>query len=216
VSPARRALPGALLLGLLALATAARAADLSLEDLMRGMASAPGVVLRFHEVKEVSLLAAPLETRGELYFVPPDRLARITTEPGHAALWVDGDRVRVSDEASGDVIDLAGDPVAKLFVDNFVVLFRGDLGALRERYAVRFTSDGDAWSLTLTPRSAPIDRFIASIELSGRGSVMRSMRMDERDGDRVTTTFEDVDVDHHFSDEEIARLFAPNGTGSVR
>jgi outer membrane lipoprotein-sorting protein len=207
---ARSAAPAAgALLALLAAAAAQPADSLTLEQLMEGMASASGVAAKFREVKEVSLLSRPLETRGELYFVPPDRMARLTTEPSRAWLIVDGERVQLGDETGVEPIDLTGDPMASLFVENFVVLFRGDLDALRARYDVSFEARGDAWTLTLVPSRAPVDRFIESITLRGDARLMREMRVLEKDGDRVHTLFEDIEVDRRFSDAELRRLFSP-------
>lgn len=195
-------------------AVGARAEPATLEDVMDGMSKAAGIAAQFREVKEMALLIQPLETRGELYFIPPDRLARITTEPGRAHLRVHGDHVQLLDETGGEAIDLSGDPVARLVVENFIVLFRGDVAALRERYEVDFHADATTWTLSLTPRRAPVDRFVARIELRGEGRVLRSMLLLERDGDQAETFFEEVDVDHHFSPAEIERLFAPPKTGA--
>ena len=43
------------------------------------MAATRGVAAEFRESREVALLVEPLESRGLLYFVPPDRMARFTT-----------------------------------------------------------------------------------------------------------------------------------------
>ena len=58
----------------------------SLEGLMAGMASARGVVAEFHETKEIALLRAPIESRGVLHFVPPDRLVRRVVDPAPSEL----------------------------------------------------------------------------------------------------------------------------------
>jgi hypothetical protein len=75
-----RGIAGLVLL-VLFLATPREAAALELGELLRGMASAPGVHARFHETKEIALLSAPIEADGEIFFVPPRRFARITTRP---------------------------------------------------------------------------------------------------------------------------------------
>ena len=75
-------------LAALGLAAAAAAATPELDEILRRMASARGVEAPFEERKEIALLAQPLETRGVIYFVPPDRFARFTTSPGASALVV--------------------------------------------------------------------------------------------------------------------------------
>jgi outer membrane lipoprotein-sorting protein len=126
---------------LLALPSAAgtRAAEEppTLEALMKGMAGASGVVARFREEKRLALLSEPVESRGTLYFVPPNRLSRETTEPSASRLVIDGNRVSFRDAAGGDAMDLSASPIAREYVSNFIVLFNGDLDALRERYPDR-------------------------------------------------------------------------------
>ncbi len=189
---------------------------LTLEQLMRGMAGTKGVVADFRERKDLALLDAPLESRGTIYFIPPDRLARHTTSPSVTDLIIDGNRFRFRDQAGGDDVDLSQSPVARQFVENFVVLFNGDLKALRQRYEVDFHADGDRWELHLTPRHAPMKSLISSFVLRGAGRALREMVMVETDGDRTTTTFDRVETDHAFGPDEIRRLFAAPGPDGSR
>jgi len=172
------------------------------------MADTPGVVAHFVERKELALLDQPLETRGTMYFVPPDRLARHTEAPGASTLIIDGDRLLFRDEAGGDDVNLASNPLARVFVDNFIVLFNGDLEELKRRYETGFATHGDDWTLTLQPRDVPLNRLIASITLHGDASGMREMVLLEKAGDRTTTTFADVDAQHVFAPAEIGAAFS--------
>jgi len=181
--------------------------ELTLETLMRRMAASSGVVANFHEVKELALLDAPLDSRGTLHFVAPDRLLRETTSPNVARLIVQDERISYRDAAGSEDIDLAENPVARQFVDNLIVLFNGDLPALRDRYEIEFAADGRAWRLALTPRRAAMRHFIARIALSGDGPALQQLVINEADGDRTTTTFTDVVTDHTFADAELKRLF---------
>jgi hypothetical protein len=178
-----------------------------LEALMAGMARTRGVLAEFRETKEIALLEAPLESRGLLHFVPPDRMLRRTLEPAPSTLLVDGARVVFRDAGGAAPLDLSADPSAREFVDNFTTVFRGDLAALRRRYEARFESGPGGWRLVLEPRDTRLRRFVASLTLSGAGASMREMVLVERDGDRTVTRFERVDPDHAYTPEEIAGLF---------
>ena len=57
---------------------ATHSGDLTLDDLLGHMATTRGVVADFREIKTLKLLDSPLESRGTIYFIPPDRLARVT------------------------------------------------------------------------------------------------------------------------------------------
>ena len=185
------------------LCSAAGAADL--EELMRGMAESRGVVADFREVKEIAVLTEPLETRGRLYFVPPDRMLRESHAPVESRLVVDGDRVRM--EQPGRVLDLSESAMARGFVENFVVLWSGDLEALRERYRVGFDADASGWELTLTPRDATLGRVIETISLRGSSETLREIETREVDGDRTLMILETVDRDHVFGTDELEKLF---------
>jgi outer membrane lipoprotein-sorting protein len=180
----------------------------TLEALMRGMAGAPGVVARFREEKRLALLSEPLESRGTLYFVPPNRLSRETSEPSRTRLVIDGDRFFFRDAAGSEAMDLSASPIAREYVKNFIVLWSGDLAALRERYQPDFHADAKGWRLALRPRGAPLSDFIERVTLEGRGRALERMELVEAGGDRTTTWFEAVRTDRAFSPEELARIFS--------
>jgi|GEM_PF-564095 len=192
-------------------AGAPAAPEATLEAVMAGMASTRGVVAEFREVKQLALLEAPIESRGILHFVPPDRMVRRTLDPAPSVLVVDGDRVVFRDAAGAAPVDLSGDPSARQFVDQVTVVFRGDVRALRERYEARFESEPPRWRLALAPRDPVVRRFVAELRLEGEGRALRAMTLVERDGDRTTTHFERVDADHAHTPEELEALFGAGG-----
>jgi hypothetical protein len=180
---------------------------LTLEVLLGHMASTRGVIAEFREEKTLALLSEPLESHGTLYFQPPDRFVRITREPSATRLALVGDRMRFEDATGMTQLDLADDPVARQFADNLMALWRGDRERLDALYRLGFEAEGWDWTLLLTPRQAPLDRFIRSIRLAGDGATMREMELLEVDGDRTLTRFEKSDVDHAFGPEEARRVF---------
>jgi hypothetical protein len=137
-------------------------------------------------------------------------MARLTSRPGRSALVIDGGRMSYTDEAGAGDVDLAGNRVARAVVENFVVLFSGDLAALRERYRVEFDAEGLRWRMRLLPKQAPLSQFLASVELRGEGPALAEMVILEPDGDRSATRFRSVETDTRFSAEELARLFPPD------
>ncbi|HTO52972.1 MAG TPA: outer membrane lipoprotein carrier protein LolA [Myxococcota bacterium] len=187
--------------------------DLTLDDLLTHMRSTHGVLAEFHEVKTLRLLESPLESKGTVYFLPPDRFARVTTEPAETRLVLDGGRMRFQDAAGGSDVDLSANPVARAFADNLMVLWRGDRAALEEIYALDFHSQGARWDMGLTPRHAPLDRFLRSITLHGDGAQMHEIDVLESDGDRTQTLFDRVDVDHAFGEDEARAVF---GAGAAK
>jgi outer membrane lipoprotein-sorting protein len=186
----------------------------SLEALMRGMAGASAVVARFREVKRLALLSEPIEARGTLYFVPPARLARVTESPAETRLVIDGDRFTFDDGSAAQAMDLSSNPVAREVVANFIVLWNGDLEALRERYEPRFETREAGWLLVLVPRRAPLRDVVARVTLEGSGRALTRMELVETAGDTTTTFFEDVVTDRVFDAAELERIFGENGAAS--
>ena len=183
---------------------------LTLEILMQHMATTSGVRAEFHEVKQIALLEQPLESDGSLYFIPPARMARITRAPGATTLVINGAHMSYRDTTGGNSIDLSANRVARTIVENFVVLFNGDLSALREHYNVGFQADGARWQMRLAPKGPPVSQLIASIELRGDGPALEQMVVLEKEGDRTTTFFHDVVTDTRFSPEELSQIFLEN------
>ena len=180
---------------------------LTLEVLMERMAKTRGVRAHFREHKVVSLLSSPIETEGVLYFVPPDRFARHTLQPARAVLVIDGDALLFLDESMGEQVDLGNDPIVRQFAENFAVLFNGDLDSLRELYRASLRADGDRWELTLVPRSATVREFVRNITLRGQGAALLEMVWVEADGDRTTTSFDEVETNRSFTERELEQAF---------
>ena len=55
------------------------ATTLTLEKLLAGFRGLQGLAAHFHEEKHMELLAAPLLSEGDLYFIAPERLSRRIT-----------------------------------------------------------------------------------------------------------------------------------------
>jgi len=172
------------------------------------MRQSAGVTAEFVEEKHIALLSAPLSSRGWIYFAPPDALLRITTQPSDTRLLISRDDVRYRDDAGADRFDITANSVARQFVENFLVLFTGDLERLGERYDIESHFDDQRWRLGLRPLRTPFDRLVESVALVGRGDVLESIEMIEKDGDRTVTRIVEMNRQRVFSREELERMFA--------
>jgi hypothetical protein len=210
-------------LGLLALATGASAAPAppspagaksdDLATLLARFAKSPGIFARFREEKHLAMLQAPLVNEGTIHFAPPGRLARHTTRPIASSLLIADNRVQFSDGTTGDSVDLGTNPVARAFVESFVMLLAGDRAGLERYFSLRFSTapigagHGAGWRLSLTPRTSPMNKVIKEMTLAGEGLVVRTLEVRESNGDWTRTTFTEVDVDHRYSPAEQAQVF---------
>ena len=181
-------------------------AAFSLTELMEGMASTSGVIAEFREQKHIALLTKPLESSGMLYFVPPNRLVRFTLKPEPSALIIDGEKLRFQQGDRAE-FDLSGSPMARIFIDNFIVLFNGDLPKLKDLYRTNFSAKGENWTLILEPRKSPLRGLVKEIALRGDRTGIREMVMQNRDGDRTSTALDIIETNYHFTDDQLKNLF---------
>jgi len=190
-----------------ALADPAPEVPTDLATMMRHFADSRGVEAAFREEKSLPLLSEPLVSEGVLYYAPPGRLARFTTAPESASLLVDGDRLRIEDGLGVEEIDLASHAGARQFVDQLLVLFRGDHEALQRDYAVELGAEAGGWSLLLAPKSRVMRVVIEEIALFGRGRILDEMVVRGAQGEVTRTTYSRIDADRPFSADELALLF---------
>jgi hypothetical protein len=184
-----------------------QAAPLTLERLLDGFAAMPGLSAEFREEKFMALLAEPLVNEGTLHFAK-GKLVRHVTKPVASSVLIADGLLEFGDASGKETIDLAQNPVVRLFVDSFVHIFAGDRTALEQLYAIQFTpGEGGSWVLVLRPRMSPIDKVIDRVILDGTQLAVAKMRIIEVGGDETITTFTKVDTAKKFGERELAELF---------
>lgn len=188
------------------------AAEPDVATLMEHFAASRGVEAHFREEKSLPLLEEPLVSEGLLYYAPPGRLARFTREPEETSLLVREDRLRMEDSLGEEELDLAAHPEARRFVDQLLLLFQGDLAALRRDYEVRFESGSEGWSLVLEPRGLGMRQVIRSIALRGFEDRLDEMVVTGTQGEVTRTTYSHMQTDRPFDAAEQERLFPAEGT----
>jgi len=97
--------------------------------------------------------------------------------------------------------------MARVFIDNFIVLFNGDLAKLQQLYRTDFSADRESWSLRLEPRGSELSRAVEEIALRGDHRGIREMVMRSRDGDRTSTALDVIATDYAFTREQLQALF---------
>lgn len=187
------------------------AAPVTLDALLRRFAAVPGLHARFREEKRVQLLAAPLVSEGTLDYAPPSRLVRRTATPAPSTVLIEGSHLRFGDGRGEQSIDMNATPVVRQFVDSFLALVAGDRAALERSYEIDFrvpdAQRPEAWTLTLRPRVATIQRVFRDIELRGAGVILDAMTLRETSGDETSTRFTEVDAARRYAPDEAARVF---------
>lgn len=195
----------------------------TLAALLAGFRTLPGFEARFEEEKTLALLAAPLRSRGRLYFAPPATLLRRVDAPNPHDILIREHVVRIATPRSGasdslsdparevQTIDLARRADVRPLVESMLWIFSGDLAQLEATYQIDYQalapSASGRWQLRLSPRSEPLSRLIRELAISGRGQVADGLEVTETSGDRTTTRILDANSQRRFAAGEIEKLF---------
>lgn len=189
----------------------------TLAALLAGFRTLPGFEAQFEETKTLALLAAPLRSRGRLYFAPPATLLRRVEAPNPHDILIRDDIVRIATPGSPgsardvQTIDLARRADVRPLVESMLWIFSGDLAQLEAIYRIDYRvltpASGGRWQLGLTPRAAPLSNLVRSLSISGRGHAAESLEVVEAAGDRTTTRFFDANPERRFAAGEIEALF---------
>ncbi|MBY0398977.1 hypothetical protein K2X89_01695 [Myxococcota bacterium] len=163
-------------------ASEAVSAPPDLAALLAGFRTMPGFEARFEEEKTLALLAAPLASRGRLYFAPPATLLRRVESPNPHDILIREHVVRIAtpqasgagqggrasgsprDSRSGasvagarrvETIDLARRADVRPLVESMLWIFSGDLVQLESIYAIDYRVLGPGTRGGWTLRLAP-------------------------------------------------------------
>ncbi len=162
----------------------------------------------FAEEKRIKVLKRPLVSSGSLVFAGKAGLYRVSKEPFVQELLVTSDGIAQRD-ASGKIekMDVERQPLARGFIDAFLLVFSGDERALAADFELFFEGNEDAWSMGFVPRKKPLSRFIASLVVSGKRGVLVDLAVLEVNGDRTFTRFTNVVTDRELTEDEQQHCF---------
>ncbi len=190
------------------------------EELFTQLSTLTGLEATFVETKKMALLRVPLRSEGTLFYMRPGYLLRQVTQPKPSRVLITPDRLELTDTRGSRTMDLRSRPDVKLFVESFLKVLAGDRAALAEVFDIQFAritpspplqpagaAPGLEWTLTLTPKAAPLNHIVRKLTLSGSGFAVQRMEVLETKGDHATTELHVKSVGRSFSDEEKLNLF---------
>ncbi|WP_325050420.1 LolA-related protein [Dyella solisilvae] len=139
----------------------------------------------FAEARFMKMLDQPLVVSGQLSWLGDDRLERAVDHPNREVSTIaDGQVTQQREGRPPRSFSLKRAPQLQLLLDSFVALLGGDSTRLEQAFTIQYHGD-DArrWTLALTPRDPTLAHTVSRIEIDGRGTEPRCMRMQEADGD---------------------------------
>lgn len=163
------------------LSDAAESFDLDL--IMQQMTKSGGHTVRFVERRELDILDRPLESKGELTFIPPSSLEKRVIEPKSEIYFVDRDLLTIVTGDRHKVLQLANFPGLRAFVEAFRASLAGDSDTLQRFYKIDLKGSLIDWKLTLTPLQADMAKYVSFVIISGAYGQVSEIETIERNGD---------------------------------
>ncbi len=146
----------------------------------------------FVEQRRVEMIDRTLVSSGTLSFRAPDTFVRETLKPRHEKLAVSGNTITMSLGERSRTMALDASPEASVIVEALRGTLTGNRATLERLFESRVSGSAEQWSLELVPRDLRLRGQVASVRISGRGSMAREVQVLIADGDRSTMTIEPV------------------------
>ncbi|HEX5538297.1 MAG TPA: LolA-related protein, partial [Methylophilaceae bacterium] len=86
------------------------------------------------------------------------------------------------------VLQLQRYPEIAVFIASIRGTLAGDRQALEQNYQLRLTGNRQDWTLLLTPKADKARKIVSQISISGTGNTLRSIRIQQADGDSSLMT----------------------------
>jgi hypothetical protein len=146
----------------------------------------------FHERKHMALLDRPIDSTGELSFIPPDKLEKRTITPREERVVVDRERVTLERGGKRHSLDLRANPAVAVLIESIRATLAGDLAAVQRAYTTALDGTPDRWRLTLRPIDAAGAALVERIDIDGEKAAVKSVEIRQADGDRSVMTITPV------------------------
>jgi hypothetical protein len=140
------------------------------------------------QLAHVERAEAPLESSGTLIYEAPDRMIKRTDKPKPETMIVEGERLTLERQGRARTLRLQDYPVLWAFIESIRATLKGDLAALQRFYLVELGGEAQRWTLSMRPRDAKMIRVISSIEIAGVQGRIKTVKVQEAQGDRSVMT----------------------------
>lgn len=155
--------------------------------------STPAVLRgNFVQTRTMSMLSSPLRSTGHFVMSKQQGLIWQQTQPFAVTMVLTQDvlKQRIPGQAE-QLIHAADNPMLFYFSTLFLSLFQAQEAVLASHFTLDLTGKKTAWTLTLTPKSAPLNKLFSQITLRGAHTIS-SLSLHEVRGDITRISFSDI------------------------
>ena len=164
------------------------AGQITLAEVQRQLTAAEARSARFEQERQISGLSQPLRSGGELLLVKGKGLWWQQQTP--FALTLTLTPTRMVQQLPGQPAQTLDNPQLLEFSNLMLALFDPDEATLDRYFSHSLTSEGEGWTLILTPKQAPLDKIFARLELRG-SQELASLAIHDKQGDVTRLRFFD-------------------------
>jgi hypothetical protein len=154
-----------------------------ISQLMQSLAQVKSIQSQFVERKYLSILNAPLESSGTLFYAAPSHLEKRTLLPKPENMILDQDRLTLERKNRRRSLVLQDYPVIWAFVEGIRSTLAGDLQTLSRVYRSSLEGNANQWRLTLVPSESQMQNVVSEIHISGSKNRVAIIEIIEAGGD---------------------------------
>ncbi|MGD8112774.1 outer membrane lipoprotein carrier protein LolA [Vibrio sp. TRT 21S02] len=143
----------------------------------------------FSQERHIEMFEQPLTSSGRFTLDKSAGLLWQQTAPFPVNLTLTKDKLRQTfANQPAQTITAEQNPMAFYFSHIFLAVFHGDTKALSEQFTLDFIEDNGKWTLTLTPKKAPLNAVFQHITLVGKDDI-DTLTLQEIRGDQTQIHF---------------------------
>lgn len=181
------------LAGLSLFAPTIHAAEWDIDQLMQLLAQTRSGHASFVEVKSIAILDKPVESSGELFYKAPDYFEKRTLKPKPESMVLNAGMLIIERGQKKHVLQLQNYPEVAAFIDSIRGTLAGDRKALEHTYQLGLEGTAQSWKLSLTPIDVKMRKVVENINISGVNDEMRTIEIQQADGDSSVMSIEKLD-----------------------
>jgi len=147
---------------------------------------------RFTEEKTIAALDAPIQSSGELVYIPPDVIEKNTITPKPERMRLEGNTITLERGKRKYSLSLDESPEITALTESIRATLTGDRHALELHYYIALHGVREQWKMQLTPRNPKARQTIEHITVEGRSARIEKITVAQADGDSSTMRIEPI------------------------
>jgi len=185
------------LLGIAPLAYASPMSQSDIDQLIQKLQALhnnnPSLQANFREERHLTMLKDPVVNEGKVWFTLPDKIRREIGGKTPSTTVIDGKKMSIyyPSYQQLEIYDLEKRPIIK---DSLRALTAGlNFREVSSYYNVEGSKDGNAYHITLTPKTASVRKLVKSVDLTLDENLSPSrVLVEDAKGQRFTITYTNV------------------------